>query len=256
MAAPRRLNERAAERSSASLWHVDCGWSVFAGPLEHNAPHAHSTAVYLAGLYDTFRLRIGNGAWHTCRAAVIRAGTTYEFDVRGAPLGVLYLEPSVGRAEALAPMMRHADEVSGALIGEGDVTLIRNLFEQRPASGELHAMTDDALAFAYRRTRRSLDPRISHAIGLLQSEHSEAVSVEQLARTVGLSPSRFQHIFTAEAGVPFRRYRGWQRLRSAIRDAASGATLTQAAHAAGFSDQAHFSRAFRAAFGAPPSRGL
>jgi AraC-like DNA-binding protein len=29
-----------------------------------------------------------------------------------------------------------------------------------------------------------------------------------------------------------------------------------AAHAAGFADQAHFSRAFRAAFGAPPSRGL
>ncbi|WP_072371341.1 AraC family transcriptional regulator [Hyphomicrobium sp. NDB2Meth4] len=256
MTAPRRLNERAAERTRGSLWHVDAGWSVFAGPLAHNAPHAHSTAVYLAGLYDTFRLRIGNGAWHTCRAAVIRAGTTYEFDVSGAPLGVLYLEPSMGRAEVFAPLMRNAEEVDGALVGSGDVALMRNLFEQRPASGELHDMTADALAFARSSARRALDPRISHAIGLLQSDHSELVSAEQLARTAGLSISRFQHLFTAEVGVPFRRYRGWQRLRTAIRDAAAGSSLTQAAHAAGFADQAHFSRAFRTAFGAPPSRGL
>lgn len=256
MASQTRLNERATERRRSALWHVDAGWSVFAGPLEQNAPHAHSTAVYLAGLYDTFRLRIDHGAWRTCRAAVIRAGTTYEFEVSGAPLGVLYLEPSKGRAEVLAPMMRNAEEVDGALVGSGDVALIRDLFEQRPASGELHAMTSDALAFAQRRGARALDPRISRAIELLQSDHSELVSAEQLARTAGLSISRFQHLFTAEVGVPFRRYRGWQRLRTAIRDAAAGSSLTQAAHAAGFADQAHFSRAFRATFGAPPSRGL
>ena len=66
------LNERAARR--AALWHVDAGWAVFAGPLHHNAPHAHSTAVYLAGLYGTFRLRVAGSRWLTCRSAVIRAG--------------------------------------------------------------------------------------------------------------------------------------------------------------------------------------
>ena len=262
MASPARLNERAAapadaeKRERASLWHVDEGWSVFAGPLAHHAPHAHSTAVYLAGLYDTFRLRIDHGAWRTCRAAVIRAGTTYEFDVSGAPIGVLYLEPSMGRAEVFAPLMRDADEIGGALVGSGDVALMRSVFELRPASDELNAMTADALAFAQRRAKRTLDARISRAIDVLQHEEPEDVSVGQLARTVGLSASRFQHLFTAEVGVPFRRYRGWQRLRTAIRDAAAGSSLTQAAHAAGFADQAHFSRAFRATFGAPPSRGL
>ena len=43
---------------------------------------------------------------------------------------------------------------------------------------------------------------------------------------------------------------------AAIRTAAGGDNLTTAAHAAGFADQAHFSRAFRRTFGAPPSHGL
>ena len=59
MSKSRPLNERAARQRPPheALWHVDSGWAVFAGPLHHNAPHAHSTAVYLAGLYGSdFRL--------------------------------------------------------------------------------------------------------------------------------------------------------------------------------------------------------
>jgi AraC-like DNA-binding protein len=78
----------------------------------------------------------------------------------------------------------------------------------------------------------------------------------EIAATVGLSPSRFQHLFTAHIGVPFRRYRAWHRLRAAIREVTRGANYTEAAHAAGFADQAHFARHFRRTFGAPASRGL
>ncbi len=56
--------------------------------------------------------------------------------------------------------------------------------------------------------------------------------------------------------MPFRRYRAWHRLRAAIREVVGGSSLTAAAHAAGFADQAHFTRSFRRTFGAPPSRGL
>jgi len=255
MAPPARLNERAAAKPGDFLWHVDAGWSLFAGTLGRNAPHAHSAAVYLAGLYDTFRLRVADGPWRTCRAAVVRAGTPYEFDV-GQPLGVLYLEPSMGRAEALAPMLREGEEVRGALIGSGDVGFIRELFERRPTASDLSAITAEMLVAAKARTRRAMDARISRAAELLQSLGDAACPVQEIASAAGMSPSRFQHLFTAEVGVPFRRYRSWQRLRGAIRSAAAGASLTEAAHAAGFADQAHFSRAFRAAFGAPPSRGL
>jgi AraC-like DNA-binding protein len=80
--------------------------------------------------------------------------------------------------------------------------------------------------------------------------------VAEVARRVGLSASRFQHLFAEEIGVPFRRYRSWHRLRAAIREVGKGANFTAAAHAAGFSDQAHFSNEFRRTFGAPPSASL
>jgi AraC-like DNA-binding protein len=255
MAGRVRLNERAATKRPDTLWHVDEGWALFAGPLGRNAQHAHSTAVYLAGLYDSFRLRVADEAWRTCRAAVIRAGTPYEFDAGGGPLGVLYLEPNRGRADALAGLVTEGEEMRGALVGDGDTAHIRALFEHRSDADEVRAGADDLLAFSRRRQRRDIDPRVARAVDVLQAS-DELLPVDEVAAAAGLSSSRFQHLFTAEVGVPFRRYRGWRRLRSAIRTAAGGTSLTDAAYAAGFADQAHFSRAFRAAFGAPPSRGL
>jgi AraC-like DNA-binding protein len=76
---------------------------------------------------------------------------------------------------------------------------------------------------------------------------------QKLAEGVGLSASRLEHLFAQHMGVPLRSYRTWLRFRAAAVVMAQGATLTEAAHAAGFYDQAHFGRAFRRAFGMPPS---
>ncbi len=70
---------------------------------------------------------------------------------------------------------------------------------------------------------------------------------------MALSSHRFQHVFRASTGVPFRRYLLWLRLIGAVNAAASGASLTDAAYAAGFSDSAHLSRTFRRMFGLAPS---
>jgi AraC-like DNA-binding protein len=141
-------------------------------------------------------------------------------------------------------------------VGHGDTAHLRTLFEKRPDARELRASTEDILGFSKRRARHDIDARVARVVRLMQDEGSGVSSAEETASAAGLSASHFQHLFTTEVGVPFRRYRGWQRLRAAIRSAAAGASLTDAAHAAGFADQAHFSRAFRAAFGAPPSHGL
>jgi AraC-like DNA-binding protein len=253
-----RLNERAAEPRSTrdALWHVDAGWAAFAGPLHHNAPHAHATAVYLAGLYGTFRLRIAGRGWMSCRSAVIRAGTPYEFDVGGDPLGVFYLEPSLAGADALAALVPGGEDVGGVLVGDGDTSPIRALYEQRPDADDTRSRILDLVEFAKRNARRRIDPRIVRVVEAIEVHATDAHSTHQGAAAAGLSSSHFQHLFTREVGVPFRRYRGWHRLRAAIREAAGGSSLTNAAHAAGFADQAHFTRAFRRAFGAPPSRGL
>ncbi|MCP3140284.1 helix-turn-helix domain-containing protein [Pyxidicoccus sp. QH1ED-7-1] len=54
-------------------------------------------------------------------------------------------------------------------------------------------------------------------------------------------------------GLPLRPYILWLRLRRAAEHLKHGAPVTQAAHAAGFTDSAHLSHAFRRTFGLTPT---
>lgn len=254
-----RLYDRAARTPGPQepLWHVDSQRAVFAGPLGYNAPHRHSIPVYLAGLYEPFRLRLSGTRWLRCRTAVVPAGTAYELDVGGAPLAVLYLEPSAGRAETLMPLARNTEELCGALIGrEGEIAPLLGLYERSVSREDVPQILNDLLQFSTSRARRALDRRVARAVAHLSTAQEGRLPVAEVARCVGLSSSRFQHIFAEELGVPFRRYCAWHRLRAAIREVAHGASFTEAAHAAGFADQAHFSNEFRRTFGAPPSASL
>jgi AraC-like DNA-binding protein len=88
--------------------------------------------------------------------------------------------------------------------------------------------------------------------GLLRSLDGR-ITLAALARAVHLSPSRMAHRFREATGVPVRRYVLWCRLRAAADAAMRGASLTDAAHFAGFADSAHLSRTFRAMLGIAPS---
>jgi AraC-like DNA-binding protein len=75
----------------------------------------------------------------------------------------------------------------------------------------------------------------------------------ELARRVHLSPERLRHLIVEETRVPLREHRLLQKTTSALEHAFSGASLTTAAAAAGFSDQAHLTRTFVRLFGRTPS---
>ncbi|MBJ6766001.1 AraC family transcriptional regulator [Myxococcaceae bacterium JPH2] len=100
----------------------------------------------------------------------------------------------------------------------------------------------------------SVHPAIKRLIAILP-ERIEAGDVSQraLAQEVGLSAGRIGHLFSTSIGIPLRPYILWLRLRRATEAFQDGATLTQAAHVAGFTDSSHLSNAFRRMFGLAPS---
>ncbi|MEN8239245.1 MAG: helix-turn-helix transcriptional regulator [Actinomycetota bacterium] len=99
----------------------------------------------------------------------------------------------------------------------------------------------------------------SEVVGAMRYVDGLEDGVPRLAdasRFVGLSTRQLSRSFSSEVGMPFQRYVLWSRLRRAARVVQRGGDLTMAAHTAGFSDSAHFSRVFRSTFGLPPSSVL
>ena len=117
-----------------------------------------------------------------------------------------------------------------------------------------HDDVREAFGDAIEAPRRRVDPRLLQALELMESDD---LTVPELAQRVDLSGSRLTHLMTDSLGIPPRTWRTWFRLQHAIRHAVfGGANLTQAAHAAGFSDSAHFTRTCKRLMGVRPAKML
>lgn len=84
--------------------------------------------------------------------------------------------------------------------------------------------------------------------------HDPALDAGSVAAAAGVS-ARYLHDLFRDVGLPFGRWVRDQRLeaaRAALADPANRETMAVLAYRLGFSDQARFSRSFRAAFGLAP----
>ena len=98
-----------------------------------------------------------------------------------------------------------------------------------------------------------MDHRVRRAIARIESELEDPPGLEALASELNISSSRLRHMFREQVGLPLSRYVLWMRLRAALLEALEGASMTESAQAAGFSDAAHFTRTCRQMFGLPPT---
>ncbi|MFC4057869.1 helix-turn-helix domain-containing protein [Planomonospora corallina] len=78
--------------------------------------------------------------------------------------------------------------------------------------------------------------------------------LSEIAARVGVSASRLGHLFAEHLRLPFPAWRRWVRLLHAMEAVRGGATLTEAAHGAGFADSSHLTRVCHEMFGLAPSR--
>lgn len=98
------------------------------------------------------------------------------------------------------------------------------------------------------------DERVHRALLTMEQNLGAPLSMEEVARRVGLSPRQLERRFQQVLGVcptaAYRelrlRYASWLLNNTAL-------SVTEVAIEAGFADGAHFSRQFRGAYGHPPS---
>lgn len=119
--------------------------------------------------------------------------------------------------------------------------------EVRPPGGPQRA----GLVERYRTTNGA----ILSAIEAMETHVSDPLALGQLAAFAGIGERQLNRLFHAKMGksaMAFYRSLRLEKARNLIMN--SAVPLTEIALAAGFANSAHFSRAYGAEFGAPPSR--
>lgn len=99
-----------------------------------------------------------------------------------------------------------------------------------------------------------LDFRVRKAIGLMRTNIAERISLDDLARDVGLSRPHFFALFKEQTNLTPNVYWNTLRMEEALRQVRTSAeSLTSVACNLGFTTQGNFTRFFRDHAGVPPT---
>lgn len=232
--------------------------ALYVGPGFGLSPHRNAVAVLamcLDGLLEVAKdPRDPASGFHRCRTALIEPNQLHFLRINGTECAFLYVD-ALSRDLALLRRRcrRPGPAVSLDLDGEDDlIALLARV--HRSAEGWRSASSGFATALGLESP--PTDQRIAAIVDGLLNAPALETDTAALAAQVGLSVSRFQHLFKSATGVPVRRFRLWARMRLALAMTISGTTITHAALEAGFSSPAHFAAAFREMFGMAPTQFL
>ncbi|MBN8745537.1 MAG: AraC family transcriptional regulator [Thiomonas arsenitoxydans] len=96
------------------------------------------------------------------------------------------------------------------------------------------------------------DAAVRRAQELLRADPDAALTLDDLARAVGLSPWHLNRVFSRSVGLPPHAWRNQWRLAQAKRLLRGGLSPAEVAASLGFADQSHLHRLFKRAFGVTP----
>lgn len=211
---------------------------ALASRLDPITTHHHAAPAVVIGIDRP--LAIVAGRRHVARAVLLAPGFTHAVDPRGGSLAVFLLPPNAASPGALSPVRD---------LSTRWVELGRAVLEEQLAGFDV---VDAALRRESIQTA-ALDDRLARAIEVMTSSLHENVAIAELASAARVSPSRLMALAHAQLGSSLRGYRRWLRMFAVARAYASGASLTAAAHQAGFASSAHLSAAARGHFGIRPT---
>lgn len=98
------------------------------------------------------------------------------------------------------------------------------------------------------------DARVRAALERMRASYAEELSVDDLAKSAGMSRFHFSRLFREEVGdAPYKHLLKLRVARAAELLRGGRHTVTEAALAVGFRDMSRFARAFRAELGQSPS---
>ena len=217
--------------------------------------HAHHAVQIALTSGPAIRFRSESGDWQPYRGVIISPDYPHAFDGTGADVGHVFVEPESREGRALMERVGTTGIVHA--VPEDLDSTVPQLFSAWASTREPSAMVAAGQRvvshFAGGVDPASpVDDRVTRALAYIKGQIGKSITLDEVAESVNLSPSRFRHLFVAETGMALRPYILWLRFQRAWELIAAGHTLTSAAHGAGFADSAHLTRTSRRMFGIPP----
>jgi AraC-like DNA-binding protein len=246
----RQGDEGDRERSVTRPWSGHFLWQPgllsYVGPGGSSDRHSHH-ALQLAISFDEPLELLLDDRRVRARAVLVASGAPHAFRTDGRRIFYALIEPHSTIGFSLT---RHTAQVTGRDLADilpiGDAPAA----ETEALIDYTHRMLD---LLAPRAPASPLSEPVISALAYLDAALDHPPRLVHAARAAHISPSRLTHLFSEQVGIPFRRFVLWLRLRRAAEHVWRTRSLTEAAHAAGFSDLAHFSRVCRATFGVAPT---
>lgn len=212
--------------------------------------------VYLA-LGAPIRVAIDSGGraggWVSTRLAVVPPYTPHRVVTDDRMICSVTLEPESLDPQRLPWFLQGP---AGARHGCDDlVHRLRQAHAWLGSQGRgrrLDAADFDDVVFGEVLARRPIEPRIRQVLDRMREDPSQNVSAADSAASVGLSCSRFLHLFKDEVGASFRNVRTWKRARSLLHHVTRPANLAHLALDSGYPDSTHFSHSIRQVYGLTP----
>ena len=234
------------------------------------APHVHDAACLAVITRGALRIRARGGEFvarpgdvFAANADVLHAG--WPVDDAGWSLRTVYVDLDRLRAVLTGEQARGTGTLCGPFVQDPELwtrLVAAHECAEGAASGlrrdeALVAFTDRLFARYVRPAR--LDDRVDpapRAVRLarefLDARVDTRVSLRDVAAVSGLPPSRRLRAFARAVGLSPHAYQRQARLRHATALIRGGTPISDAALAAGFADQAHFTRLFRRTMGIAP----
>jgi AraC-like DNA-binding protein len=236
-----------------SQLYMGPGRVLYCGPLQHLDTHVYGADVLHVGMHGPFRMLLADGEWRSYRCAVVPAGIPHALDLAGGVHGKLFVERHGPSWTFFRSRYPYAEGEVTSFDDAATVESFQWVHEEDPTPAALAGRVDRLLGSDSQAPVVRCDARIQLAVDLICREPERNFSRVELAARVGLSPSRFLHLFRQHTGVPYRRFRNWKRMVAAVQSLHAADNMTRAALDAGFADATHFSHSFRHTFGVSPA---
>ncbi len=228
---------------------------LYVGPVQDNQMHSHYLMQLVLGLSSSYTLVTPVDRFKSETALCIASEQAHQLTTQQGHIALLFTDPVSKAGIGLKHRCLKNQPVATLQPEVSAFTVLQSLLERKADAVVVSEAVQNFLeTILPQAPLPEIDPRIQSILGLLQANTESNLSVAELADKACLSESRLAHLFKAEVGVTVRYYVLWQRLFRAIKSILQGRqNLTEAAHAAGFSDSAHFSRTFKSMIGVTPS---